>query len=164
MRNRVVIGLVATLALATAGCGSDDGASAGGERLIEVEMKDNAFSPEIVTVEAGQQVRFVFDNVGEADHEAILGDEDFQAEHEEEMNPPTTEGDDSSDSSTGGATTHETNDDMEHGSMDPNGITVEPGEKGELSRTFAADDDGIVIGCHEPGHYAAGMLIKVSVS
>jgi uncharacterized cupredoxin-like copper-binding protein len=43
------------------------------------------------------------------------------------------------------------------------GITVEPGERGELTYTFQAGDE-LLIGCHEPGHYAGGMKITIDVS
>lgn len=50
------------------------------------------------------------------------------------------------------------------GSMDPghgqDGITVKPGKTAELTRTFATAGT-IEVGCHEPGHYASGMKIKV---
>jgi len=162
MRDRFVIGLVVALLVATAGCGSDDSAIPVGERAVDIEMRDNAFSPDTVTVPAGERVRFVFENVGEVDHEAIIGAEDFQDQHEEEMNPRTTGDDDGGPSS--GTSGHEAGNDMDHGSTGAKGITVAPGDEGDLTRTFAAADDGILIGCHEPGHYDAGMVIKVSVA
>jgi uncharacterized cupredoxin-like copper-binding protein len=43
------------------------------------------------------------------------------------------------------------------------GITVDPGKTGELTHTF--DRTGTVeIGCHQPGHYAAGMKLAVTVA
>jgi uncharacterized cupredoxin-like copper-binding protein len=49
------------------------------------------------------------------------------------------------------------------GGGDMNAITVEPGKAGQLTHTF--DKTGTVeIGCHEPGHYAAGMKIAVTVA
>ena len=38
----------------------------------------------------------------------------------------------------------------------------EPGETGEISHTFA-ESERVEIGCHQPGHYALGMKIAVSV-
>ncbi len=42
------------------------------------------------------------------------------------------------------------------------GITVDPDESGELTYTF--DQLGTIeIGCHQPGHYDAGMRVTVTV-
>lgn len=49
------------------------------------------------------------------------------------------------------------------GGSDADAITVEPGDTGELTHTF--DESGeFEIGCHEPGHYEAGMKIDVTVA
>jgi uncharacterized cupredoxin-like copper-binding protein len=48
------------------------------------------------------------------------------------------------------------------GGDDP-AVTVEPGKTEELTTRF--DDAGTYeIGCHEPGHYAAGMKITITVT
>jgi len=130
--------------------GMDHG-DAGGN-TIDVEMKDVAFAPATVTVEAGVPVTFRFENVGEVDHEAIVGSEETQAAHEAEMgeNGYDMEG-------------------MPEGEMDHEGmsaddaVTVAPGETGELTYTFSRSNVGFIIGCHEPGHYEAGMKIAVDV-
>ena len=141
--------VLATLALAVLGaaCGSDENASGtdpngGPARTIEIEMQDNRYVPDTVSVDTGEPVRFVFTNNGEATHDAFVGDEAAQDDHEDEMN-----------------------DDMnEHGMDDDTGaITVEAGEKGGLTHTFEADDD-VLIGCHEPGHYDGGMRLKIDVT
>ncbi len=129
------------LVLAAGACSSDDdGAEA--SRTIEIEMQDIAYSPETVSVTAGETVRFVFTNTGEVVHDAFIGDEAAQVDHEAE-----------SDEHGGG-----------HGDDDSDAITVEPGETGELTHTFTAEDDGVLIGCHEPGHYDAGMRLTIDVT
>jgi len=142
-RSPIALAAIA-LALLGAACGStdDDASSNDAEpsRTIEIEMQDNEYLPETVSVEADETVRFVFTNTGEATHDAYVGDEAAQEEHEEEMN-----GHDG------------------HGGDDSEAITVEPGETGELTRTFAADEE-VLIGCHEPGHYEAGMRLSVDVT
>jgi uncharacterized cupredoxin-like copper-binding protein len=54
-----------------------------------------------------------------------------------------------------------------HDSMgDEGGITVMPGETGEtgeITHTFAEGDD-LLVGCHEAGHYDAGMRIMINMS
>lgn len=107
-------------------------------------MRDNAYSPDTVSVEAGEEVRFVFSNAGKATHDAFIGDEAAQDDHEMEMN-----GDMGGDDHTMGQT---------------DALTAKPGDTGELVRTFDSGDDGLIIGCHEPGHYEIGMRLSIEVS
>jgi uncharacterized cupredoxin-like copper-binding protein len=108
---------------------------------IEVTLSDS-FTIELAasTVPAGVPVTFVVTNVGAIVHEFYLGDEDAQAEHEEEMVD-------------GGGMGHD----------EPDGIAVEPGETKELVHTFEAPGETLA-GCHEAGHYAAGMKAAITVS
>ena len=43
---------------------------------------------------------------------------------------------------------------MSHGH--DNAVSVKPGKTGSLTMTFA-EAGTLIVGCHEPGHYAAGM-------
>lgn len=135
---------------------ADGDAGATGERTVEVAMTDNEFSPARIEVRAGDTVRFAFTNEGAATHDAVIGDEAAQARHEEEMR--------AAEAGAGNDDMHG----MDHGAgagtdSGEGAITVEPGGTGELTHTFASGDE-LVIGCHEPGHYDAGMRIAVAVS
>lgn len=148
MRRPLLISAVLVLTLTVAACGSGESASSGKpKQTIDIEMTDNAYSQEVLQVRAGEPVELTFKNEGKVDHEAIVGDEDMQDQHEEDMQAK------------------EEMDGMGHGggSMDSDAITVKPGESGSLTYTFKASDDGIIIGCHEPGHYDSGMKMAVSV-
>ena len=112
-------------------------------RTVDVTMRDISYDPAAVTVKAGETVKFVFHNEGKIRHDAFLGDEAAQADHEEEMRKEGS----------GGMDGH-------HGD---DAITVDPGETGSLTHTFKAGD-ALIIGCHEPGHYATGMKIAVTVT
>ena len=107
-------------------------------RTIDVTMKEFAYEPASVSVKAGETVKFVFRNAGQILHDAFLGDEAAQAEHEQAMG-----------------------DDGHHGG---DAIKVSPGETGELTHTFDKAGEALIIGCHEIGHYAAGMKVAVTVS
>ncbi len=143
-RSPLLTGALGLLVATLAACGSDDSgsdaaSSDGGARTIEVEMVDIAFEPDAIDVDAGETVRFVFTNNGEAVHEAYVGDADEQDDHAGEMA------------------------DMGMDHSDDDVVTVDPGESGEL--TYAFDEAGTTqIGCHQPGHYEAGMLIEVNVT
>ena len=152
--TRLMVALSAAALLTLAACGDDDSdtTSASGTRTIEVEMRDIEFSPDEVQVEPGDTVRFVFRNSGAVVHDAFIGDEAAQDDHEMDMRDgDDTEGDSG----------------MEHGAGDDEaadgGITVEPGETGEFTHTFRAGDQ-LLIGCHQPGHYEAGMKVVINVS
>ena len=142
--SRKVLGgvLAAAVIFVLAACGGDDHHSqdAGGGRTIDVDMRDNDFSQASIEVKAGEKVSFVFHNKGAVTHDAFIGDQAAQDEHEHEMRASSAP----------------------HG-HDPNGVTVEPGQTGTLTHTF--DQPGTtIIGCHELNHYALGMRIKVTVT
>ena len=115
-------------------------------QVVVIQMRDNHFEPDRIEVDRGETVTFRFINAGRNRHDAFIGDEDEQSDHEEEMR--TAE-----------------DGDMHGGhSMEPkNAITVEPGKRGELTRTFAQRGKTL-IGCHEPGHYEGGMVATVTVT
>lgn len=150
--SRSLLAAAAGAMLLAAACGDDDSdttAGAGGDvRTVEVDMVDNAFEPETVEVARGETVRFVFTNRGEVAHDAFIGDADAQADHEAEMRAG-----DGDDGEHGGG----------HGDDEADAVTVEPGDEAELTHTF--DETGTIeVGCHQAGHYDAGMKIIVEVS
>lgn len=140
---------VAASALVLAACGVDANEAVGqsavagtpsSPRTIDIAMTGLAFEPANIDVSEGETIRFVFTNEDSIRHEAVLGDEDVQEEHEVEM------------ADMGG---------MDMGSMDMDGadeppsVVVEPATSGDLVVTF--DQAGkTVIGCHEPGHWTGG--------
>lgn len=146
-RSRTLVVAAALVALLATACGSDDSTSSSdttttdGARTVEIEMRDNKYSPDTVSVQAGETVRFVFTNNGDATHDAYLGDMAAQDDHEMEMRDQM-----------GG-----------HGMDDEGSVTVKPGKTGELTHTFDTDD-AVLIGCHEPGHYEGGMRMSIDVT
>lgn len=159
---------VATATVIVAACGSDSdtgstgGALADGDR-IDVEMSNLAFDPSEFTVAQGATVTFVFDNTDTIDHEALIGGEAAQDEHETEM---MESGGDMSDGGSGDDTTSTTEGEMSHksGAADPSeSVAVAPGESAEITYTF--DEPGtVLLGCHEPGHYDGGMRATITVT
>ncbi len=140
--RRLLVAVVAVIAVAAAGCGSSpNDKTAAPSRTIDIDMIDIAFSPNSVIVPVGEPVRFVFHNRGKTAHDAFIGGEAAQTKHESEMG-----------SSMGGM----------HGDRG-SAITVEAGKTGSLTHTFAAGDQ-LLIGCHQPGHYAAGMQLTLATS
>jgi uncharacterized cupredoxin-like copper-binding protein len=120
---------------------STAGNTAAAGRTIDVMMRDIAYEPTALAVKAGETVNFVFHNQGQIPHDAFLGDEMAQEAHEKEM------------MAGGGMSGH----------MGGDGIKVEPGQTGSLMHTFKPGET-LLIGCHEAGHYAAGMKLALTVS
>lgn len=148
-RLRATGRLTAIALLALSACGDDSGTDTAGDdatRTVEVNMVDIAFEPDTLEVAAGETVRFVFANTGDVAHDAFIGDEAAQAGHEQEMRQADSDEHDGA---------HD--DDAE------DAVTVEPGDSGELTYTFAGAGT-LEIGCHQEGHYDAGMKITVEVA
>jgi uncharacterized cupredoxin-like copper-binding protein len=144
--RRLTLILIAGLALVLAACSGGDEAgatsSAAGEaaRTVTATLSDDmAIQLSESDFRAGETVRFEVTNQGAVVHEFYLGDEEEQAHHAEEM------------AEVG----------MSHD--DPNGVAVEPGAMETLEYTFA-DAGEILAGCHEPGHYQAGMVATMTVA
>ena len=117
--------------------------AADADRVIEITAKDDfTFDPASVTITAGETVTFQVTNVGAIPHDFVLGDAHMQDEHEAEM--AEMSGDDMA--------MHD----------EPNAFVLEPGETKEM--TWHMTEGGeILFGCHQPGHYQAGMKGTVTV-
>ena len=68
------LGFVVLLAVVASACGQGT-PSAAGPRTIQIEMRDFAFSPETLTLRAGETIRLSFKNVGKLEHEFMAGSE-----------------------------------------------------------------------------------------
>lgn len=109
------------------------------DRVIEVDASDDlTFGPDTFEVSAGETIQFVITNIGAITHDFTIGDEEAQEAHEEEM-------------AEGG---------MEH--SEPNAVVLEPGETKTLTWKFT-EAGTVLVGCHQPGHYAGGMTGVIEV-
>lgn len=151
--KRILIAAAVAALVTTAACGGGGGgdeqsqSGAAATHTVEVDMVDTAFQPTTVTGKAGERIRFVFHNRGQAAHDAFIGDAAAQSDHEQDMRRAEQGGH-------GGG----------HGEdADEDALTLDPGKKGELTYTFERAGT-VEIGCHQPGHYAAGMRIAVTVT
>ena len=157
MKRTVIAALVALLATACGGGKSDQAAmNMGGStsstgatvssatKTIDIDMVDIGYEPKSLSAQRGERIEFVFHNTGKIPHDAFIGDTAAQADHEQKMRDAK-----------GGSM-------IDHG-MGGTAITVDAGQTGQLMYTF--DTTGTIeIGCHQPGHYAAGMKLAVTVA
>lgn len=117
--------------------------AADADRVIEMTAHDDfSFDPDQITVTAGETITFRVTNVGNLPHDFTLGDEAAQDEHEEEMAEMAENGE------------------MAHD--EPNVLSLPPGETHELAWHFT-EPGTVLIGCHEIGHYAGGMMATITV-
>ena len=142
-RRYISLATIAASALLLAACSGGAGPGNTGEvRTVAVRTSDDMrYDPAKFDFFAGDTVRFEVTNEGSLRHEFFVGDVAAQEEHAAEMRETDGSG-------------------MAHD--DPNGVTVEPGETETLEITF--DESGeLQVGCHEPGHFEAGMAAPITV-
>jgi len=131
MRSRILV-LFVSLVLAVVGAACSTGGPA--LQTVSIVMQDDmTFAPAAITVKKGETVRFDVQNAGEIAHEFFVGTEIEQGDHETEMRDPMAAGHDH-----------------------PTGVHVEAGKSKKLAIKFSTAGT-FLMGCHEPGHYAAGM-------
>ncbi|MBA3850895.1 MAG: hypothetical protein H0X59_00810 [Chloroflexi bacterium] len=110
-------------------------------RSVAINTLDTmTFEPGAIDVSAGEIVTFNVTNPGQAVHDFTLGDAAMQEEHAAAMAHMPD------------GTAHEL----------PNSITLQPGETKQLTWRFG--DTTVEYGCHEPGHYEAGMRGRITVA
>jgi uncharacterized cupredoxin-like copper-binding protein len=121
--------------------GADFGApgnAAAVDRIIPIKVGDLSFDVLVLTVNAGETVRFVVTNDGAADHEFTLGDAATQKAHRQAIAEMTSMG--------GGH--------AQHG--EANALFLKRGETKELVWRFG-QVGRIEFACDVPGHFEAGM-------
>ena len=131
------------------GEGDDDHSSKAGvpgsvdnvTRTVTIDMDDSmAYTPSVVTVEAGETIHFKVANSGQLVHEFVLGDEAEILEHHELMKRFPG---------------------MEHD--EPNSVSLKADESGDVIWQFS-NAGTFQFACLQPGHYEAGMKGDVMVS
>lgn len=108
--------------------------------MTVIASDDLTFAPASIEVSAGEVITFLVSNDGKTDHDFVLGDEAYQARHEEDM----AEGDG-------------------HTMGTDDAVTVGPGETDEITWRFGEAGE-VLYGCHEPGHYDEGMVGTIEVT
>lgn len=112
------------------------------DRIVEISGSDDfRFDPESVAITAGETITFRVTNTGAIRHDFVLGDAAMQDAHDAEMAGMSG--------------------DMVHD--EPHTLSLEPGETKEMTWRMTSSGE-ILFGCHQPGHYAAGMKGIVTIS
>ncbi len=148
-RIGMALGGVLLLLLAACGAGSGPGqasasplhVTAVGPHVVEIQMTDDLrFVPDRMVVDAGQTVKFLATNRSSVEHELFIADAAAQDQHEAEMQAGAD------------ANMHFRPDDM----------VLMPGRSNQLIYTFDKPGE-LIFGCHQLGHYLAGMRGTIEV-
>jgi uncharacterized cupredoxin-like copper-binding protein len=134
---------VMLLAAAGTGCATQTGGlPSTGPRVVELTMVEPfGYDPPVVEVRQGETVHFVVRNPTPTDHEMFIGVKGEQDAHEAEHQGAPVQAD------------------VQHLGY---GIHVVARGTGTLDYTFSQLGD-VLIGCHLPGHYAAGHVATIHV-
>lgn len=116
--------------------------AANADRVIDLVTKDDfTYTPASFAVTVGETITLRVTNKGKIPHDFTLGRAQLQDDHEIEM------------ANMGGMTMAD----------EANAFMIDPGETKELTWHFTEAGE-VLIGCHIPGHYAAGMRATIDVA
>lgn len=140
------VGLAVTAMVAVVGlaaCGATAGSIGPAEpRTIEINIDGYHFVPDHFEVAAGETVRFMISNPDDIGHELFIGTAAEQADRR-----------------ASGVAEPSGSANVSHFGY---GIYLPAFSDGELDYAFS-DDEDLLIGCHLPGHWEAGMVATIDV-
>jgi len=131
-------------------------------RTVEVNLEDNYFSPETISVTKNQTVRFVIKNNGEFVHEFNIGTAAMHAGHQKEMMMMAEHGILEVDKINRDKMMMDMGDGETMSHDDPNSVLLEPGKTAEIIWQFPEAAE-LEFACNVPGHYESGMVGEIKV-
>ena len=140
----ILVVIMAGLALLLSSCAIQAVASPPATRDIPVTISGMHFVPDHFEVRVGETIRFIVTNPTNLPHELFIGTMAEQlAHHAQVMNQPPPQQVQL----------------MQHTGY---GIYLEPNDSGQFIYHFS-DAGQVMIGCHVPRHWEAGMLATITV-
>ena len=133
------------------------GDSAQVTRTVEVDLEDNYFTPESISVLKNQTVRFLVKNTGDFVHEFNIGTAAMHAAHQDEMMKMVDHGILEVDKINREMMTMDMGNGKTMAHDDPNSVLLEPGESAEIVWSFPEAAE-LEFACNVPGHYDSGMM------
>lgn len=120
-------------------------------RSISVDMQDTMrFSPDQISVDAGETIKFVVHNSGKLPHEMVLGSEESLKNHAAEMKQASAQ-------KSGHTDSHD-----HSAASDFLALHVQPGDTREWVIRFEKTQK-LQMACLVPGHFEAGMKGQLTV-
>ena len=139
----------------------EKGKSSEVNRTIEIKMYDNYYEPREIKIKKGETIKFIVHNYGELVHEFNIATKEMHIKHQPEMMKMVE---------------HEillpnkidkkkmkemSKKDHAMGHSHSNSVLLEPNEKAELFWKFNTNVE-LEAACNVPGHYEAGMILKIN--
>ena len=131
------------------------------DRVIEVKMFDNYYTPKKFEIKKNETIKFVVYNVGELVHEFNIATKNMHIKHQPEMALMVEKEILLADKIDYKKMKEASKNDHSMSHSHANSVLLEPGKKGELIWKFNTDAY-LEAACNVPGHYETGMIAKIN--
>ena len=141
----------------------EKGESSEVDKVININMYDNYFEPNVVNIKKGETIKFLVKNFGSLVHEFNIATNKMHLSHQTEMLKMME-----NEILLGDIIDYEkmkeiakTDHSMAHSHS--NSVLLEPGKSGEIIWKF---NTKIILeaACNVPGHYESGMITKININ
>ena len=130
-------------------------------RTIEIKMYDNYFEPSTIIIKKGETIKFVISNNGELVHEFNIATKEMHIKHQPEMMKMVENQILLADKIDKKKMKEMAKKDHSMAHYHSNSVLLESNQSAELIWKFSADTN-LEAACNVPGHYQAGMIVKIS--
>ena len=130
-------------------------------RTITIKMHDNFYEPSEINVKKDETIKFIVLNVGELVHEFNIATKEMHIKHQPEMMMMVENEILLSDKVDKEKMRQMAKNNPAMAHDHSNSVLLSPGEKAELIWKFS-NKTKLEAACNVPGHYEAGMIIKIN--
>ena len=130
-------------------------------RIIEIKMYDNYYEPSEIKVKKGETIKFIVYNYGELVHEFNIATKEMHIKHQPEMMKMVENQILLADKIDKKKMKEMAKKDHSMAHYHSNSVLLESNQSAELIWKFSADTN-LEAACNVPGHYQAGMIVKIS--
>ena len=131
------------------------------DKTIEIKMYDNYFIPKNINIKRGETVKFVVYNYGDLVHEFNIATKKMHLEHQKEMMKMIEHGILLGNRIDKVKMKKVSKKDHSMSHKHSNSILLEPNKSGEIIWKFSTDAV-LEAACNVPGHYEAGMILRIN--
>ena len=131
------------------------------KRTIEIKMYDNYFEPNEIIIKKGETIKFIVSNYGELVHEFNIATKEMHIKHQPEMMKMVENQILLADKIDKKKMKEMAKKDHSMAHYHSNSVLLESNQSAELIWKFSADTN-LEAACNVPGHYQAGMIVKIS--
>ena len=130
-------------------------------RTIEIKMYDNYFEPNEIIIKKGETIKFIIKNYGELVHEFNIATKEMHFIHQREMMKMVENQILLADKIDKKKMKEMAKKDHSMAHSHSNSVLLEPNKSAELIWKFNTDTV-LEAACNVPGHYEAGLIVKIS--